>query len=93
MTRRKIQAILRVAEKDKLGIALKGSSEGIRELFFANMSERAAKILREDMEAMGPIRLKDVEESQGYLIRLTKDLADKGEVTISDNKGGDEMIY
>lgn len=88
-----IQGILRAIDKDKLAIALKGASEPIRDLFLSNMSERAAKILKEDMEAMGPVRLKDVDESQMYIISVTKDLADKGEIVIADSSGEDQMIY
>ncbi|MFN8694252.1 MAG: flagellar motor switch protein FliG [Holosporales bacterium] len=87
-----IQAVLRNADKEKLGVALKGASEGLRELFFSNMSERASKILREDMESMGPIKIKDVDEAQQYLIQIAKNLADKGEINISE-KGGEEMVY
>src|SRR5438477_10593787 len=78
-----IQAILRSADKQKIPLALKGASEAVRELFFANMSERAGKILKEDMQSMGPVRLKDVEEAQSYLVSLAKDLASRGEIIIS----------
>ncbi len=88
-----IQMVLRNAEKDKLALALKGASEPIRELFFSNMSERAAKILREDMEAMGPVKIKDVDEAQAYIIKVTKELAAKGQIDISDSKGGEELVY
>jgi flagellar motor switch protein FliG len=57
-----VQTLIRTIEKDKLALALKGASDSIRDLFFSNMSERAAKIMREDMENMGPVRLKDVEQ-------------------------------
>src|ERR1700750_610195 len=57
-----IQTLLRHVEKDKLALALKGATDGLRDTFFSNMSERAGKILREDMEAMGPVRLEDVDE-------------------------------
>src|SRR5713226_9605106 len=67
-----IQTILRSADKQKVPLALKGASETLRELFFSNMSERAAKILKEEMQAMGPVRLRDVEEAQGYLVALAK---------------------
>ncbi|MFN7902628.1 MAG: flagellar motor switch protein FliG [Holosporales bacterium] len=87
-----IQTLLKNADKDKVAIALKGASEGLRELFFSNMSERAAKILREDMEALGPVKVRDVDESQQYLIQMARSLADKGEINISD-KGGEEMVY
>ena len=88
-----VQTLLRTSEKDKLSIALKGASEGLRDLFFNNMSERAAKLLREEMASMGPVRLRDVDEAQMYMVQLAKDLASRGEIVISDNKGGDELIY
>ena len=88
-----VQTLLRVVDKDRLGVALKGASEDLRDLFFSNMSERAAKILREDMEAMGPVRLKDVDEAQMALVNSAKDLSAKGEIIIADNKGEDELIY
>lgn len=88
-----IQALLRVAEKDKLGLALKGASEELRDLFYSNMSERAGKIMRDDMDALGPVRLRDVDEAQGAMVTLAKDLADRGEIVIADNSGEDELIY
>ena len=88
-----VQTLLSAAEKDKLAIALKGSSETLRELFFSNMSERAAKIMKEDMQAMGPIRLKDVDEAQMYIVTIAKDLAEKGEIVMADSKGEDELVY
>ena len=59
-----IQTLLRHVEKDKLAQALKGASEPIQELFFSNMSSRAGKMLKEDIESLGPVRLKDVEDAQ-----------------------------
>ncbi|NNE84483.1 MAG: flagellar motor switch protein FliG [Alphaproteobacteria bacterium] len=88
-----VQTLLRVADKDKLGVALKGASEVLRDLFFANMSERAGKILKEDMEAMGPVRLSDVDEAQTAIVLAAKDLADKGEILIADGGGDDELVY
>ncbi|MGV8998098.1 MAG: flagellar motor switch protein FliG [Parvibaculaceae bacterium] len=88
-----VQTLLRAIDKNKLGIALKGSSDTMRDLFFANMSERAAKILREDMELMGPVRLKDVDEAQMTMVNIAKDLAQKGEIMISANNEEDELIY
>ena len=88
-----IQTLLKAVEKDKLGIALKGASETLRNLFFTNMSERAAKILREDMEAMGPVRLRDVDEAQMQMVNAAKDLAAKGEIMLADNKSEDELVY
>jgi flagellar motor switch protein FliG len=88
-----IQTLLRAIDKGRLAMALKGASEELRDLFFSNMSERAAKILREDMEAMGPVRLKDVDEAQMYLVNSAKELSAKGEIVIADSKGEDELVY
>jgi flagellar motor switch protein FliG len=88
-----VQTLLRATNKDKLGIALKGASEVLRDLFFSNMSERAGKMLREEMEAMGPVRLRDVDEAQAEIVATAKDLADKGEILISDSTGEDELVY
>lgn len=88
-----IQVLLRNADKEKLGIALKGASDVIKDLFFKNMSERAGKMMKEDMEAMGPVRLRDVDEAQGIIVQLAKDLANNGEITISEGGSQDELIY
>jgi flagellar motor switch protein FliG len=88
-----VQTLLRNIEKDKLPLALKGASEALRDLFLSNMSERASKMLKEDMAAMGPVRLRDVEESQLAMVTVAKDLASKGEIMLTDKKGEDELIY
>ncbi|WP_262694817.1 flagellar motor switch protein FliG [Kordiimonas aquimaris] len=88
-----VQTLLRNVDKDKLALAMKGASDTLRDLFFSNMSERAAKILREDMEAMGPVRLRDVDDAQMEMVNKAKDLAEAGEILLSDNKGEDELIY
>lgn len=88
-----IQVLLRNIDKDKLAIALKGSSDTIKELFFNNMSTRAGKIIKEDMDAMGPVRLRDVEEAQQYIVGAAKDLASSGEIVVSEGKESDELIY
>lgn len=88
-----VQTLLRNADKDKIAIALKGASAELRDLFFSNMSERAAKIMREDMQAMGPVRLRDVDEAQMLMVTLAKDLAASGEIIIADSKGEDELVY
>jgi flagellar motor switch protein FliG len=87
-----IQALMRAVEKDKLALALKGASEDLRSLFLSNMSERAGKLLREDMASMGPVRLRDVDDAQMQMVQLAKDLAARGEITLNE-KGGDELIY
>jgi flagellar motor switch protein FliG len=88
-----IQTVIRAVDKDKLPIALKGATETLRDLFFSNMSERAAKIMKEDMAAMGPVRLKEVEESQQYVVNVTKDLEGRGEIVIASGNEEDELIY
>ena len=88
-----IQTLIRAVDKDKLPPALKGATETLRDLFFSNMSERAAKIMKEDMSAMGPVRLKDVEEAQQYIVTVTKDLESRGEIVISTGSEEDELIY
>jgi flagellar motor switch protein FliG len=88
-----VQTLLRAVEKDKLGLAMKGASDALREMFFSNMSERAAKIMREDMESMGPVRLKDVDAAQMAMVQTAKDLAAKGEIMLAGAGGDDELIY
>lgn len=88
-----IQMLLRQVEKDTLAIALKGAAEEVRDLFFSNMSERAGKMLREDMDAMGAVRLKDVDEAQAAVVQTAKALADAGEIVISSGSEEDELIY
>jgi flagellar motor switch protein FliG len=86
-----IQAMLRVVDKSKLPVALKGASETLRELFFSNMSERASKLLKEEISSLGPVRLRDVDEAQSSLVASAKDLAAKGEINI--NRSEEEMVY
>ncbi len=88
-----VQTLLRSVEKTKMALALKGASDTLRNLFFSNMSERAGKIMREDMEAMGPVRLSDVEAAQMEMVKLAKDLSGKGEIILADSKGDDELVY
>jgi flagellar motor switch protein FliG len=87
-----IQVLLREVEKEKLPIALKGGSEKIRELVFRNLSERAAKMLREEIQALGPVRLREVDEAQAAIVALAKDLASKGRIEIRESKD-EELIY
>lgn len=88
-----VQTLLRKFDKDKLGLALKGASDTLRDKFFSNMSERAGKLLREDMESMGPVRLKDVDEAQMLMVNTAKELAAAGEIMLADSNGEDELIY
>ena len=88
-----IQTLLRGVEKDKLAMALKGASDTIKDLFLKSMSERAAKILKEDMESMGPVRIKDVDEAQMYIVSIAKDLSAKGEIVIAGDSEEEQLIY
>lgn len=88
-----VQTLLRGVEKDQLALGMKGASDSLREMFFSNMSERAAKIMREDMESMGPVRLRDVDQAQMAIVQIAKDLANKGEIMLAGSSGDDELIY
>jgi flagellar motor switch protein FliG len=88
-----IQTLLRVAPKEALPLALKGATDELRQMFFSNMSERASKLMREEMQQMGPVRLKDVDAAQARIVVLTKELAAKGEIMLADGGGDDELIY
>jgi flagellar motor switch protein FliG len=88
-----VQALLRVVDKTKLPIALKGASDGLKDLFFGNMSERAAKLLKEEMAGLGPVRLRDVDEAQASLVASAKDLAAKGEINIARGGEEEELVY
>ena len=87
-----VQTLLQQADKKELALALKGASEGARDFFFANMSQRAASMMKDDMEAMGAVRLKDVDEAQGRLVNLAKDLAARGEIVIAKGKAEETMV-
>jgi len=88
-----VQTLLRHVEKDKLALSLKGASDGLKDLFFKNMSERAGKMLRDDMDAMGPVRLREVDEAQNIIVVLAKELANSGQIVISEGKEDDELVY
>jgi flagellar motor switch protein FliG len=88
------QTLMRHVDKDKLAVALKGANDAVRQFFMGNMSSRAAKMLNDDMGALGPVRLRDVDEAQSQLVSLAKDLAAKGEIMIAKSRGGDEeLVY
>ena len=88
-----IQTLLRDVEKDKLALALKGASNELKELFLENLSKRAAKMMVEDMEAMGAVRLKDVDEAQSIIVSAAKALADAGDINIFTGSEDDELVY
>lgn len=87
------QTLMRHIDKDKLAVALKGANDTVREFFSSNMSSRAAKMLADDMAAMGPVRLRDVDEAQAMLVNLAKDLAAKGEIMLAKNGADEELVY
>jgi flagellar motor switch protein FliG len=87
-----IQVLLRAVEKDKLTLALKGASETLRDLFLKNMSERASKMLKDDIAGIGPVKLKDVDEAQAAIVAVAKDLAAQGQIQIQES-GEDAMVY
>jgi flagellar motor switch protein FliG len=87
-----IASIVRNADKREMALALKGAPDQLKQMFFNAMTERAAKLMREDMAGMGPVRARDCEEAQSSLVRLAKDLADRGEILLVDPKSDDAMI-
>jgi len=87
-----VQVLLRAVEKDKLPIALKGASEAIRDLFLQNLSERAGKMLREEIDSLGPIKLRDVDEAQMAIVAVAKELAAQGQIEIGESKD-EELVY
>ncbi|MBX6321938.1 MAG: flagellar motor switch protein FliG [Rhodospirillaceae bacterium] len=88
-----MQTLLRAVPKEKLPLALKGASDTLRNLFLSNMSERAAKMLRDDIASMGPVRLRDVDEAQMQIVVLAKELAARGDIVLQEKKGEDELVY
>ena len=88
-----VQTVMRTVDKDKMTLALKGAKDEMKELFFSNMSERASKLMKEDMVSMGPVRLSEVEQAQLVMVQATKDLIDRGEIVMtSSDSGADEMV-
>lgn len=86
-----IQRVLREVDNNELAVALKGSNEEVQTVIFNNLSKRLATMIKEDMEFMGPVRLKDVEESQQKIVNIIRKLEDSAEIVISRG-GGDEII-
>ena len=88
---RSIQRVLRDVDNNDLAIALKGSNENVQAAIFNNLSKRLAAMIREDMEYMGPVRMKDVEEAQQKIVNIIRKLEDSAEIVISRG-GGDEIV-
>ncbi len=89
---RGIQRVLKNVDKKDLALALKAADEEIKEKIFKNMSERAAQLLREDLEVMGPVRLKEVEEAQRRIIEVVKQLEEEGEIIIAGRGDEDAIV-
>lgn len=86
-----IQRFIREVDNSDLAVALKGATEEVKEMIFANMSKRMAEMLREDMDFMGPVRLRDVEEAQQKIVNIIRKLEEANEIIIARG-GGDELI-
>ena len=86
-----IQRVLRDVDNNDLELALKGTNEEVQNTIFSNLSKRLAEMIKEDMEFMGPVRMKDVEEAQQKIVNIIRKLEDSGEIIISRG-GGDEVI-
>ena len=91
MDDRAIQRVLRDVDNNDLAVALKGANEEVQGVIFKNLSKRLAAMIREDMEFMGPVRMKDVEEAQQKIVSIIRKLEDAAEIVISRG-GGDEII-
>lgn len=88
---RSIQTLLREVSSESLIIALKGADDGLKEKFFGNMSKRAGEMLREDLEAKGPVRLSEVQAAQKEILAIARRMAEAGDLTLS-GKGGDDFV-
>jgi len=88
-----VQTLLRIADRERLALALKGGSELVRRKFYDNMTERAARVLKEDMEAIGPVRLREVETAQAAIVDVAKELAARGEILLARSRADDELVY
>jgi flagellar motor switch protein FliG len=86
------QVLMRAVPKEQLTLALKGASETLRDLFINNMSERAAKMLKDDIANLGPVKLREVDEAQAAIVILAKDLAAQGQIQMQDSRE-EEMVY
>jgi flagellar motor switch protein FliG len=87
-----IQVLLQKMDKKELALALKGANDKAKDIFFGNMSARSAKMLKDDMDSMGQVRLKDVDEAQGRMVAVAKDMAARGEIVITKAASDEEMV-
>jgi flagellar motor switch protein FliG len=87
-----IQVLLRTVQKDRIAMALKGAANEIKDLFFRNLSERAARMLREELEGLGPVKLRQVDEARAELVRVAKELAAEGRIEIKQ-ASEEEVVF
>jgi flagellar motor switch protein FliG len=87
-----LQTLMRSIEKEKLPIALKGASEKIRDMFLKNLSERAGRMLRDEIDGLGPVKLRDVDEAQAGIVLVAKELAAQGQIEIGESQD-EELVY
>jgi len=92
LTSAAMQVLMRNVDKEKLPLALKGASEKLRAMFFSALSERAGKMLKDDIDALGPVKLRDVDDAQAAIVLTAKDLATKGEIDIGAGRD-EELVY
>ena len=88
---RSIRALLKEISNDELILALKTASEDLSQKIFNNVSQRAAQMMKEDLEVMGPVKLKEVEQAQMSIIKVARRLADEGKLVLG-SKGGDDLL-
>lgn len=88
---RSIQAIMREVSNDTLTLAMKTSTDEVKEKIFRNISSRAAEMIKEDLEVMGPVRLSDVEKAQGEIIKIVRKMEEEGKVVLA-GRGGDDVL-
>ncbi|MEE9273992.1 MAG: flagellar motor switch protein FliG, partial [bacterium] len=89
---RGIQLVMREVSNEDLTMALKGAGEDVKDKILGNLSERAAAMITEDLDAMGPVRLSDVEKAQSAIVRIAKNLEDEGRIIIARGGGGDVLV-
>ena len=88
---RAIQTVLREVDNNELAVALKNANDDVKQIIFDNLSSRLSTMIKEDMEFMGPVKLKDVEDAQQKIVNIIRKLEDSGEIVISRG-GGDELV-
>ncbi len=87
-----LQVLLRKADTALLPVALKGAPDSVRDVFFENLSRRVLTQVQEDIEIMGPKRMKDIEDAQSALVTLAKQLGEQGEIIIAKSSGANDIV-